>query len=94
MIEPRPIGTAPKDGTPIFAYDGEWWRDKVRWKAANHFGPPGWYFMGFRLIQPTHWHPDDLVCPELQALVDDGYLPASSVMALHKRRSRRAVVSQ
>lgn len=74
MIDPRSIETAPRDGTPIFAYDGVWWRDRVRWKEASDFGPAGWYFQGLR-INATQWYPRDSDYEELQAVVAIGYRP-------------------
>ena len=90
MIEKRPIDTAPKDGTPIYAWDGEWWRNLVRWRPNNSFGAAGWYFQGWLRIEPTHWCPADLACEELLAEIAKGYTPVGSNFSLRKRRSRGA----
>jgi len=53
-----PISSAPRDGTKIYAWDGEWWR-LARWHpgGAPLESLPGWYFQRYLMIRPTHWHP-------------------------------------
>lgn len=60
MIQKRPIDSAPKDGTQVFAWDGEWWR-RARWTTAigSRDGAEQWVASGFLPIKPTHWYPAD-----------------------------------
>jgi hypothetical protein len=85
MSERREIATAPRDGTPIYAYDGEWWRQGARWRSNNSFGPAGWYFQGWLRVEATHWCPDDAVDDELFAEVKRGYLSVGGTFSPQRR---------
>ena len=75
-IAKQPIETAPQDGTAIFAWDGKWWRDLVRWCKPIGGGPEGWYFQRSVPIHPTHWYPVNEEYDAVLAEVAKGYRPA------------------
>jgi hypothetical protein len=66
-IPMNPIDSAPKDGTEIWTYDGNWWRRLCNWLVEPMWSwdrtkdpwTPGWYYLGFLPISPTHWTPPD-----------------------------------
>jgi hypothetical protein len=68
----KPIADAPRDGTEIIAWDGQWWRDLVRWRVAAG----GWFYMRLTPLRPTHWYPvgAERTLPELKQAVDAGYM--------------------
>lgn len=56
---PRPIETAPRDGTRVLAYSGYWCI--VLWEEGYQIDGwvflPGWHTTDGFLISPTHWLP-------------------------------------
>jgi hypothetical protein len=50
----QPIETAPKDGTPILAYDGGIW---VAWWFVTNERIKGWATLDHVIDDPTHWMP-------------------------------------
>ncbi len=66
----RPIDAAPRDGTTIYAYDGEWWRP-VKWDAKLE----RWMFQGHWPVKPYMWHPIDHEYERLLAEIARGMQP-------------------
>ena len=55
----RPIETAPKDGTLILSWNGEW-IEIAMWQRPNAINPPMWrgaHCGVSHISQPTHWLP-------------------------------------
>lgn len=52
----QPIETAPKDGTPVLAWD-EGAVCIVTWVSGDSVDPDGWYDVQRLDPAPTHWQP-------------------------------------
>lgn len=63
MNDPRPIETAPKDGTAILVYDLDIGWTEAQWSVGNRWGEECWHPTrsweadGSSTLYPTHWLP-------------------------------------